>query len=99
MVVADADILREPGDFKELLSMGGSNWSAVKDDWAIVRNAFGSDCDGPSVAGLRAEVNEILNACEGDRVSKNCCAKIQSLLESKSRWDELKRHGKRTLSG
>ena len=98
-IVADADILREPGDFKELLSMGGSDWDAVKDDWIVVRNAFGSDDDGPSVAGLKAEIDEILNVCKGDRVSKNSCAKIQSLLESRSRWDELKRHGKRALSG
>ena len=98
-VIADADILKEPGDFKELLSMGGSDWSAVKDDWTVVRNELGGDDDGPSVAGLRAEIDDILNACKGNRVSKNSCAKIESLLESRSRWDELKRHGKRALSG
>lgn len=98
-IVADADILRDPGDFKELLAMGDSNWDAVRSDWEAIRNEFGSDDDGLSVAVLRAGIDEILNGCKGNTVSRNSCSRIRGLLESKSRWDDLKHYGKSALDG
>jgi len=97
-VVADADIIRDPGDFKDLLSRAGGGWDDVRDDWTDINNELGND-DGPNSMVLKAEINRILDACGDGKVSKNNCSKIRNLLESKSRWDELKFHGEGALRG
>lgn len=98
-VVADADILRDPGDFKQLLVMGGSSWKDVSADWKLVKGELGKDDGAPTVAALKAEIDGILEACKGDRVSKNDCGKIRNLLDNESGWDNLKKHGFSELKG
>lgn len=98
-IVADADIIRDPNDFKELLSIAGGSWSDVRNDWIDVNNELGNDADGLNSAALRVEIDEILDSCEDGKVSKDCYSKIRNLLERKTRWDELKFHGRRALKG
>lgn len=97
-VVADADIIREPSDFKDLLSRVGGGWDDIRDDWTNIKNELGSD-NGPNSKVLRAEINRILDACGDGKVSKSNCSKIRNLLESKSCWDEIKSHGGGALRG
>lgn len=51
------------------------------------------------MASLKAEIDEVFKQCKGPTFSKTNCGKIRKLLESKSRWDEMKRHGINALSG
>lgn len=51
------------------------------------------------MASLKAEIDEVFKQCKGPTFSKTNCGKIRKLLESKSRWDEMKRHGINALNG
>lgn len=97
-VVADADILRNPTDIKGVLLQDNVVWESIKSDWETINQELGSD-EGLSVASLKAEIDEVFKQCKGPTFSKTNCGKIRKLLESKSRWDEMKRHGINALSG
>ena len=98
-VVPDADILRNPGDFKELLSIDGGSWESVRDDWMTVKDDLEGGENRLSAAALKAGIDEILDSCKGSQVSEKDCGRIRGLLDVKSGWDELKRHGKTALKG
>lgn len=97
-VVADADILRSPTDIKGVLLQDNVVWESIKSDWETINQELGND-EGLSVVSLKAEIDEIFKQCKGPTFSKTNCGKIRKLLESKSRWDEMKRHGINALNG
>lgn len=97
-VVADADILRNPSDIRGAVLEGNEIWESIKSDWETINQELGND-EGLSVVSLKAEIDEIFKQCKGPTFSKTNCGKIRNPLESKSRWDEMKRHGINALHG
>lgn len=99
IVVADADILRDPGDFKELLSLAGGDWNAVKDDWTRIRGRFDQTKKQLTASGLKSDIAAVLDGVSENEVPREVIRKIRGLLDASSGWDDLKRFGARSLTG
>ena len=92
--VADFDILNSEQPLKDVVGALGTDWTALRPDWLIVKQAIDSKKPDLSATAVKAEINAILDRVKGSTLPSSVVTEIQAELKRTSPWAHVKATGK-----
>jgi hypothetical protein len=93
-VVSDFDVLNNINPIKLIFEDLGGTWSAVENDWKLVKLEIEQKRPEFLTDDLKKEINDILNSTTEKIFPKNKTSEINRALKKASAWTEAKELGK-----
>jgi energy-coupling factor transporter ATP-binding protein EcfA2 len=95
VAIADFDVLNNEHPLRAIYEAAGGEWSEIKSEWTMVKNAIDQLKPELSADEVRKEIGDILAAVSEQMFPKDARKKIQTVLRRSSPWSRAKEIGKR----